>query len=263
MKLAGKVVALTGAGSGMGREMALELVRRGARVAAVDIDEAALQALATDRADVIATFTVNVAHKAAAEALPHAVIERFGGVDGLINNAGIIQPFLRVNDLDYAAIDRVFAVNWSGVLYLTKAFLPHLLERPEGHIVNVSSMGGFLPVPGQAVYGASKAAVKLFTEALWAELAETRVRVTVVFPGAVATKIAEHSGVRIEASPATSRRRIMPADDAARQILDGMERDAFRVIVGRDASMMDKLYRLAPRRATALLARQMKDLLDR
>ena len=72
-----------------------------------------------------------------------------GAVDGLIHCAGIIQPFVRLKDLDYEAIDRVFAVNWWGTLYLTKAFLPVLLARPEGHIVNVSSMGGFLPVPGQ------------------------------------------------------------------------------------------------------------------
>ena len=97
------------------------------------------------------------------------MITRFGAVDGLIHCAGIIQPFVKVKDLDHAAIDRVFNINWWGTLNLNRAFLPVLLARPAGHIVNVSSMGGFLPVPGQAVYGASKAAVKLLTEALYAE----------------------------------------------------------------------------------------------
>ena len=106
---------------------------------------------------------------------------------------------MRLNDLDYAAIDRVFDVNWRGTLYMTKTFLPLLLARPEAHIVNVSSMGGFLPVPGQTIYGASKAAVKLLTEGLHSELAGTNVRVTVVFPGAVATNITANSGVDIAA----------------------------------------------------------------
>ena len=110
MNLANKVVVVTGAGSGMGREVALELLRRGARVAAVDINEVTLQetvALAIGRADAVATYTVNITDRAAVEALPQAVVDRFGAVDGIINCAGIIQPFVRLNDLDYAAIDRV------------------------------------------------------------------------------------------------------------------------------------------------------------
>src|SRR3954449_11801387 len=86
--------------------------------------------------------------RSAAEALPEQVLARFGVVDGLINNAGIIQPFSRLNDLDYAAIDRVLNVNLYGTIFVTKAFLPHLLNRPEAHIANLSSMGGFVPVPG-------------------------------------------------------------------------------------------------------------------
>ena len=135
---------------------------------------------------------------------------------------------MRLKDLDYAAIDRVFAVNWSGTLYLTKTFLPILLARPEGHIVNVSSMGGFLPVPGQTVYGASKAAVKLFTEGLNSECPGTNVHVTVVFPGAVATNITTNSGVDIPATTANARP--WPAAPPRRQgrptILDGMEHNA-------------------------------------
>jgi len=203
-----------------------------------------------------------VTDRAAVEALPRSVVERFGSVDGIINCAGVIQPFVRLNDLDYAAIDRVFDVNWRGTLYMTKAFLPLLLKRPEAHVVNISSMGGFLPVPGQAVYGASKAAVKLMTEGLHSEMAGTGVDVTVVFPGAVATNIAVNSGVNIGGATAeTSTRKVYPADKAARDILDGMERNSFRVLVGPDAKLLDRLYRLSPRRATAFIAGQMKDLL--
>jgi NAD(P)-dependent dehydrogenase (short-subunit alcohol dehydrogenase family) len=146
-----KVLVVTGGGSGMGREIVLELLRRRARVAAVDMSEARLRetvSLAPKGTEALATYVVNVTDKAAVEALPQAVVERFGSVDGVIHCAGIIQPFVRLNDLDYAAIDRVFDVNWRGTLYMTKTFLPWLLKRPEAHIVNISSMGGFLPVPG-------------------------------------------------------------------------------------------------------------------
>jgi len=111
--------------------------------------------------------------------LPSAVIEAHGKVDGLINCACIIQPFVKLNDLEYEAIEHVMNVNFWGLMYMTKTFLPYLMDRPSAHIVNVSSMGGFLPVPGQTVYGASKAAVKLLTEGLHSELRETSVRVTI------------------------------------------------------------------------------------
>ena len=139
-------------------------------------------------------------------------------MDGLVHCAGIIQPFVRLKDLDDAAIERVFNVNWWGTLDLTRAFLPVLLERPEGHIVNTSSMGGFLPVPGQTIYGASKAAVKLLTEGLHAECQGTNVHVTVVFPGAVATNITTNSGVDIPISPedaAAQAHRTTPSAKAA------------------------------------------------
>ena len=129
-------------------------------------------------------------------------------------------------------------------------------------MVNVSSMGGFLPVPGQTVYGASKAAVKLLTEGLHSECRGTHVRVTGVYPGAVATNITTNSGVAIPAMAADGKQRsVLAADKAARMILDGMERDRYRVMVGSDARMMDLLYRLHPSGAAAFIARQMRDLL--
>jgi NAD(P)-dependent dehydrogenase (short-subunit alcohol dehydrogenase family) len=265
MNLADKVVVVTGAGSGMGREVALELLRRRARVAAIDINDTTLRetvTLAPGGAGKMATYVVNITDRAAVEALPQAVVDRFGSVDGIVNCAGIIQPFVRLNDLDYAAIDRVMDVNFRGTLYMTKTFLPWLLERPEAHIVNVSSMGGFMPVPGQTIYGASKAAVKLMTEGLHSELRHTRVRVTVVFPGAVATNITVNSGVATPAAaPGAKEYKALAADKAAKIILDGMEQNQYRVLVGSDAKMLDRLYRLHPRRAAGFLANQMKDLL--
>ncbi|HLO36059.1 MAG TPA: SDR family oxidoreductase [Candidatus Deferrimicrobium sp.] len=268
MKLDGRIIVVTGAGSGMGRQVALEAVRRGARVAAVDLNEATLGETAdlVGSPDRMSTHVLNITDRAAVQALPQAVIDRFGAVDGLVHCAGIIQPFVRFKDLDDDAIERVFAVNWWGTVWLTKAFLPILLGRPEGHIVNTSSMGGFLPVPGQTIYGASKAAVKLFTEGLNSECAGTNLHVTVVFPGAVATNITTNSGVDIPISgeaAETAARRTLPADKAARIILDGMERNAFRVMVGSDAKLMDRLYRLDPRRAAGFIAGRMKNLLPR
>ena len=266
VKAADKVLVVTGAGSGIGREVTLEALRRGARVAACDInaDSLAETVRLANAGDRLSTHTLNAADKVAVEALPAAVAASHGAVDGVIHCAGIIQPFVRLQDMTYEQIDRVFAVNWLGTLYMTKAFLPVLLARPEGHIVNVSSMGGFLPVPGQTVYGASKAAVKLLTEGLHSECAGTNVRVTVVFPGAVATNITANSGVAAPVMGADAEKmasRITPADKAARIILDGMESDAYRVMVGGDAKLMDRLYRLSPRRAAGFIARQMKDLL--
>jgi short-subunit dehydrogenase len=183
----------------------------------------------------------------------------------MINNAGIIQPFVKLNDLDFATIDRVMNVNFYGTLNMVKAFLPLLLERPEGHITNVSSMGGFLPVPGQTIYGASKAAVKLMTEGLYAELLDTNVGVSVVMPGGVGTNITANSGVDLpggmDLDEAASSRRVTAPDEAARIILDGIESDRLHILVGRDALMMNLANRLAPRASTHMITRQMKGLL--
>lgn len=266
MKVSGKVIVVTGAGSGMGRGLVLELLQRGARVAAVDLNGAALDgtaALAAASSASLACFTVDITERAAVEALVPKVQERFGVVDGLINCAGIIQPFVKLIDLELSTIDRVFDVNFRGTLYMIKAFLPAFVQRPEAHIVNISSMGGFLPVPGQTAYGSSKAAVKLLTEGLHAEMAGGPVRVTVVFPGAIDTNILQNSGVTLPSAAMQSQgARPYPARSAARDIIDGMERDAFRVLVGSDAKFLDALYRLAPKRATLFIASKMKQLLS-
>jgi len=268
MKVQNKVIVVTGGGSGMGREMVLNLLSRGAKVAAVDINESALREtldLAGSNQDRLSTHIVDITAKEAVADLPEQVISKHGSVDGLINNAGIIQPFVRVNDLEYATIERVMNVDFYGMLYMTKAFLPFLLERPEAHIVNISSMGGFLPVPGQSVYGAAKAAVKLLTEGLRSELLDTCVKVTVVFPGAIGTEIAANSGTDLSLESAGSGmwQALKPLEPskAAQKIIDGLERDRYRVLVGPDAKLMDLLYRTSPKQAANLIFKLMKSLL--
>jgi NAD(P)-dependent dehydrogenase (short-subunit alcohol dehydrogenase family) len=268
MRATGKTLAVTGGGNGIGRELVLELLNRGARVAALDISEPGLEEtarIAGAASDRLSTHVVNIADRAAVEALPSAIVVAHGQIDGLINCAGIIQPFVRFNDLDYEAIGRVMNVNLWGPIHTVKAFLPHLLERPEAHIVNVSSMGGFVPVPGQTMYGVTKAGVMLLTEGLHSELADTKVGVTVVFPGAIATNISVNSGVatpgQAAEQSATSKIKMTAPSVAAKMMLDGMEQNAYRVMVGSDAKMMDRLTRLSPLRAATIIYKQMRELL--
>ncbi len=122
-------------------------------------------------------------------------------------------------------------------------------------------MGGFLPVPGQTAYGASKAAVKLLTEGLWAELQGTPVRVTLALPGAMRTGIAQHSGVEAPQAREGAKVPLLEPDRAAKTLLDAVERDAFRVLLGQDAKVMDLLYRLNPLGATRLIQLRMRHLL--
>jgi short-subunit dehydrogenase len=267
MKVQGKTIVVTGGGSGMGRELTLLLLRKEARVAAVDINEATLKetaALAGDHQGRLSTHIANITDRDAISALPAAVIQAHGVVDGVINNAGIIQRFVKINDLEFKDIERVFNVNFWGMVNVTKAFLPHLLKRPEAHIVNTSSMGGFLPVPGQTAYGASKAAVKLFTEGLHSELLATHVHVTVVFPGAVATNISANSGVMTntesDADQAPKIKMTLPTA-AAEIIVAGMEKNQYHILVGSDAKLMDFLCRLMPERAAKIIYSQMRSLL--
>lgn len=266
MRVDGKVIVVTGAGNGVGRAVTLEALRRGARVAGVDISASGLEETAglVEAGDRFSRHVVDITDADAVRALPAEVIARHGAVDGLVHLAAIIQPFLKVKDLDDATIGRVVNVNWWGTVHLDRAFLPVLLERPVSHIVNTSSMGGFIPVPGQSIYGATKAAVKLLTEALHAECKGTPVRVTVVIPGGMATNMPANSGVSIAIDPAKAAelsKNLTTAESAASQILDGMERNAYRVIIGRDARLMDLFYRVNPSGAAALIARQMRGLL--
>ncbi|QFG69926.1 SDR family NAD(P)-dependent oxidoreductase [Ornithinimicrobium pratense] len=278
MQVQNKVFVVTGAGNGIGREVVLDLLRRGGRVAAVDLREESLVDLGrrVRVGERLTLHTLDITERRSVESLPEQVLQAHGHIDGLLNVAGIIQEFVPFADLSYEQMERVLGVNLWGVVHTSKAFLPHLVERPEACLVNVSSMGGFAPVPGQTMYGASKAAVKLLTEGLYAELRQTPVAVTIVFPGAIETEITSNSGVRVpgrtspeeaalqgvEDGAKDAKHRTMPARDAARKIVeDAVKKGQYRVIVGRDAAMLDRLSRLAPQRATDLVAKQMAHLL--
>lgn len=265
MKLAERTVVVTGAGSGIGREMTLEALRRRARVVALDRDRDALEATAGRARDIsaaIETIVIDVTDREQVFRLPDRIGATVGEPDILINNAGIIQPFVPLWDLTMDQLDKVMEVNFAGPAAMLKAFLPGLLARPRAHILSVSSLAACAPVPGQAVYGASKAALKLLTEALRSELRGTRVGVTVACPGAVATAIASNSGlVMDDGAVARMRRRAMRAADAARIMLDAVEAGKARVMVGGDALVLDRLARLSPALAARMIARAMRPLL--
>ncbi|MFP4665090.1 MAG: SDR family NAD(P)-dependent oxidoreductase [Bacteroidales bacterium] len=264
MKVKNKKIVVTGGGSGIGRDLVYGLIDKGAHVVAVDINEKSLKETsekAGKKKEALTTMVLDVTDKTAVE--DFARNGEGKNADIIINNAGIIQPFVKLNKLEYDAIERVMNVNLYGTLYMTKAFLPGLLKRDEAHIVNVSSMGGFLPVPGQTIYGAAKAAVKLLTEGLHSELTDTNVKVTLVFPGAIATNISKNSGLETpkQSDSGKSVMKTMPSDKAAAIIINAIEKDKYRVLVGSDAKFMDRIYRLHPRKAAGFIAKKMKDLL--
>lgn len=268
MKIQNNTFVITGAGSGIGAEIAKILLSSGAKVAAVDLSEEGLDVLKNqvpDTAHNLSLHTLNVSDKSAVDNLPSAVMAAHGSIDGVINCAGIIQPFVKVNDLNFEAIERVINVNLYGTLYMVKAFLPELLTRPESSLVNVSSMGGFLPVPGQSVYGASKAAVKLLTEGLYAELVDTQVHVSVVFPGATKTNITDNSNVSTSTSYTNKNKGssfpMLSAEKAAAIIVKGIEKNKLYIYTGKDSKMMNRAYRIRPLFAVKLIARKMKSLL--
>ncbi len=267
MEFLNKVFVVTGGGNGIGREVVLKLLQQGAKVAALDISEQGLEEtknLAETKAGNLSLHKIDITNKEEVENLPKTVIEIHKGVDAVINVAGIIQPFIKVNELNYNQIERVMNVNFYGTLYMIKAFLPHLLEKTtETYIANVSSMGGFLPVPGQSVYGASKAAVKLLTEGLYAELKNTNVRVSIVFPGAVATNITKNSNIDVpkQTEGETSKFKALPAPKAAEIILAGIAKNKLKIIVGKDSKIMDVLYRINPKNAVDMITKKMSSLL--
>ena len=266
MTIDNKVFVVTGAGGGIGGALVKELIANGAHVAAIDLKEESLQNLAkTVNSDRLTTHALNISDKAAVETVATDINNAHDNIDGLINCAGIIQPFIKINDLDYETIERVMNVNFYGTVYMTKTFLPTLLARPEAHIVNVSSMGGFLPVPGQSVYGASKAAVKLFTEGLYAELLNTNVTVSIVFPGATATNITQNSGVQAPAMGSdkdASSYKMLSAEDAAKIIVLGIQKNKPQIFTGQDSKFMNKLYRINAVYATKFIAKKMQNLLQ-
>lgn len=260
MNITDKVFVVTGGGNGIGREVVLELLRRGAQVAAVDVSQAGLAETAAiaGAGARISLHVADLTDQDAVAALPSAVTDAHGQVDGVVNVAGIIQRFVPIAELTFGEIDRVLNVNLWGTININKAFLGELMTRPAAALVNVSSMGGLVPFPGQTAYSASKAAVKLWTEGLQAELIGSPVAVTVVFPGAIATDIARHSGAgTVSVSAADSPIKMTPPAEAARRIVNAIEKGKPRLRIGRDAILLDRLGRLMPTKSIRLIANKM------
>ncbi len=261
MKIANKNIIVTGGGNGMGRELTFKLLSKGARVIAVDVNLAGLEETfrLSGKNEKLLTRVLNITDKEAVLEFSEEIIKTLGHIDGIINNAGIIQPFIELKDLKLEQIDRVMDVNFYGTLYMTKAFLNHLLTRPEGHIINIASMGGFFPVPGQSSYGASKAAVKLMTEGLYSELLDTNVHVSVVFPGAIATDIKKNSQVsdKVMTEKDKNSKMLTKPSAAAEQIVNAMEKNKYRLFIGKDSKAMNFLYSINPAVATRLIKKVM------
>lgn len=266
---AGRVAVVTGAGSGIGRALACRLASDGARVAISDVDEAALSATA-DQArqlgDVIAVDRLDVADRAGMARYAAVLAAAAGEASVLINNAGVAHGGM-FTGMSYADIDRVLSVDLNGVLNGTKAFLPQLIASGHGTLVNISSVFGLVPFPGQSAYVAAKYAVRGFTESIRIEMlaAGHPVTVTCVHPGGVATAIARNGTVNEGDDPAGSVEifertlaRTSP-ERAAELILRGAARGRPRVLVGADARVMHLLGGLSPRtwqRLTATIARR-------
>lgn len=262
--VSGKVAVVTGAGSGIGRALAVELDRRGARVSGSDVDEAGLKETAGLLRGEMHTAVVDAGDRDAVVAYAGQVHDHFGTVHQVVNNAGIAftAPVL---ESDWADYERVLRVNLNGVIHGTQAFLPHLVASGDGHVVNISSLNGYLAQPGLSHYCAAKFAVRGFTETLRAEmlLAGHPVKVSVVHPGGVATAIsanalewARASGMEVTAAHEARQRTYtekllkLPATKAATIIVDGIEKGRPRIRVGNDAVAVDRLVRLAPATAT-------------
>jgi short-subunit dehydrogenase len=262
MQIQNKKFLVTGAGNGMGREVALELLKRGAKVVGIDINEEFLSetaSLAGSKSNQLTTARLDISDR-------NAVIGFAGqhqDIDGLVNVAGIIQPFVRVEQLQSEQIDRVMHVNFFGPLNLIHAFLPALKSRPQAHILNVSSMGSYAPVPGQTIYGASKAALNLLTEGLRSELSETNVKLTLVWPGAIGTNIAGNSGITISAGSTAEapKMKVVSATDAGKTMVDAMERDKKRIYIGQDAKMLGRIAQFSVDTAAKLIYKNLKHLL--
>jgi short-subunit dehydrogenase len=250
--LASKVVVVTGAASGIGAALARGLAAKGAHLALVDVDEAGLLALADQLAAPgrrISHHLADVGDRERMQALPAEVVAVHGGVDVLINNAGVsVGAMFADHSIDDA--EWLLGINLLGVIYGCKFFLPELLKAKEAHIVNLSSMFGIFAMPGQAMYSASKAGVKAFTEALWTELDGTPVHLTCVHPGGIRTNIIRSArGIEAEdrASAAAAIDRFgMPAERAAAKIIRAVERDRRRLLIGVDAHVGVFLKRLFP-----------------
>ena len=250
---AGKVAVVTGAGSGIGQALAIELARSGASVAISDVDTGGL-AVTEERLKAIGAPVkadrLDVTEREAFELYADAVKEHFGKVNQIYNNAGIaFAGDIEVSQ--FKDIEKVMDVDFWGVVNGTKVFLPHLIESGDGHVINISSVFGLFSVPGQAAYNAAKFAVRGFTEALRQEMiaAGHPVKVTTVHPGGIKTNIARNMTAvegfdKDELAQTFDKLTKTTPEKAAQIILDGVRKNKARVLVGADAKALDLIVRV-------------------
>lgn len=246
MEIKKQNVIVTGAASGLGLELTKQLLQEGANVAAVDINEENLIKLKEELNNSnLKTYVVDMGNSDSIKKFREDYKQDYSDVDIIINNAGIIQPFVKVDSLDDNTINKVMNVNFFGPLNLIRYFMEDLTkDTKEQYIVNVASMGGFFPFPGQTIYGASKAALKIFTEGLFAELEKTNVRVMIVLPGAMATNITKNSNVEVSTTEEESSFKMLSPVDGAKQIIKGIKKNKFKLFLGSDSKFLKFLYKL-------------------
>ena len=261
MEIRNRNIIVTGAASGVGKELTKQLLQKGGNVAAIDINEDNLNTLKSElNSDKLKTYVVDMGSTDSIKKFRNDYKKDYSDVDIIINNAGIIQPFVHVENLDDATIDKVMNVNFFGPVHLIRFFMEDLTkDKTEQYIVNVSSMGGFFPFPGQTIYGASKAALKIFTEGLYAELERTNVRVMIVLPGAMDTNITKNSNVEIKTSKEESGFKLLAADVAAGEIINGIEKNKFKLFLGTDAKFLRFLYKINSKWAISYINKKMKN----
>ena len=249
-QLTDRVAVVTGAGSGIGRAICLELARRGVDIAAADIDEAALAEVREGVESLgrkCSTHTLDVSNRQQMQSLPEAVLAQHGAVHILVNNAGV-SVNLSFLEQEIEDLEWITGINYWGVVYGCKFFLPYLQRENEAHIVNISSSAGFTGMKWQSSYAATKFAVTGLSESLFVELANTGVGITCVHPGAVATNILD------AARMAEDRREKMlrtfkfatPPEHAARTICKAIEKNRFKVVLCVDSRVLYAIKRLAP-----------------
>jgi len=260
-----KVVVITGAGSGIGRALAVEVARRGSLVAVSDVDEAGLaetvELVKAAGASEVRADRLDVADRAAFAAYALAVREHFGRVNVVVNNAGVTMTG-DFEEITYDDFEWIMSINFWGVVTGTKEFLPHLIESGDGHVVNISSLFGLVSMPGQSTYNASKYAVRGFTEALREEMLVNGrpVGVTCVHPGGIKTgisrngrKVASLDAEELDSLFEKKLARMEPSR-AAEIIVNGVLGDKARVLVGLDAHLIHHAAKLAGSRYQDVVA---------
>ena len=265
----GKVAAITGAGSGIGRSLAVQLAKRGCHLALSDVDEDGLAETA-DLAELTAvdvtTRRLDVADRDGVHEWADEVVADHGKANLIVNNAGVALG-ATVDGMSYEDLEWLMGVNFGGVVSGTKAFLPHLKATGDGHVVNISSVFGLLGIPSQSAYNAAKFAVRGFTEALRLELdiEDCGVSATTVHPGGIKTNIARNARIDesvqdigqdpSDAKQGFERLFITSPKRAAQVIVKGIEKDKRRVMIGPDAHVINVASKLPPRVYQRVIAR--------